>query len=344
MTNQSFSERIRTRFHRWGAPRLTAGPLTRPLRWLSWGAFITTLALTNEAAKGHRLAAVLRLWAWQVWRRFPGRSIEVTFPGGIRLWLPRWSTLAGLVAATGSHEPMEQTFLAHLHREGDGAIDVGANIGIYALSWYGLGVHVVAFEPSTLARKALQYNVSLNQADHAITVLPYALSDAPGRAELTLSLDGANHLIPASSDPEGTEAVDVRRLDDVLADYAAWLSSKKQLVLKIDAEGYDHKVLEGSSGILEQFHPVVVVETWAGGNAVRVLLSRHGYRVYRYDIERRRLVEYPQDWAGQANFLGIADVSLSAVTARLANAPERSLELPVIRWAATDPPFAAAAP
>jgi ribosomal protein L11 methylase PrmA len=132
----------------------------------------------------------MRLWAWEIWRRIIRRPIEVVFDNGVRLQFPPATMLAGVVAATGSHEPMEQTFLLHLVRPGDSAIDVGANVGIYSLSLAGLGAKVWAFEPSSAIRPALALNVQLNRAEDRVRVLPFALGAKNGHTLFTSNLEG----------------------------------------------------------------------------------------------------------------------------------------------------------
>jgi len=90
--------------------------------------------------------------------------------------------LAGVVAATGSHEPTEQSFLMHLIRPGDLAVDVGANVGIYSLALAGLGARVWAFEPSSAVRPALVHTVGLNRAEDRVRVLPFAVGAENGQA------------------------------------------------------------------------------------------------------------------------------------------------------------------
>ncbi|MDQ3461748.1 MAG: FkbM family methyltransferase [Actinomycetota bacterium] len=236
-----------------------------------------------------------------------------------------------MVAATGSHEPMEQTFLLHLVRPGDSAIDVGANVGIYSLSLAGLGAKVWAFEPSSAIRPALALNVQLNRAEDRVRVLPFALGAKNGHTLFTSNLEGTNHVVTGEA-ISPTETVEIRRLDDVVADPATGLVDENILLLKIDAEGEDEAVLLGAAALLERCQPVVIVETWAGGEAVRALLAEHGYRVYWYEPEVRQLVEFPSNWSGQANFIAVTAAREEEVMRRLANAADQGLRHPRVRW------------
>jgi FkbM family methyltransferase len=257
----------------------------------------------------------------------------VSLDGGVRLLLPPWSTLAGVVAATGSHEPHEQAFLSHVVRPGDTVVDVGANIGIHTVALAGLGAKVAAFEPGTEARSVLSRNIALNGAEGTVRVFPFALSDHDGAAILTTHLDGANHLA-GDVDPSGpTERVELRTLDQVVDEPTGWFSDDPDVFLvKIDAEGHDEAVLRGAHRLLDRCKPLVMVETWDGGHRIRELLSSFGYRVFRYDLDVRRLVEYPDDWSGQANFIAVPGERREQVMTRLATAPVGTGRPPEIAW------------
>lgn len=129
-----------------------------------------------------------------------------------------------------------------------------------------------------------------------------------------------------------TEAVEIRTLDNVVADPTGGLSGEDVLLLKVDAEGEDEAVLVGADALLRRCHPVVIVETWEGGDAIRLLLAKHGYRVYRYEPARRQLVEFPADWSGQANLIAVAACRAHQVTSRLAEAADQQLGPPNVRW------------
>ena len=323
--------RLQARLHHWGSHWVTAPWPAKLFRGVSWAGFVSILVLSNPLVRGHRLRALWRLWAWQLWRRVARRPIEVVFESGIRLRFPPTSMLAGVVAATGSHEPTEQTFLMHLIRPGDIAVDVGANVGIYSLGLAGLGANVWAFEPSSTVRPALVDNVRLNQAEDRVRVLPFALGAENGRAVFTSDLEGTNHLV--KDRPTGpTETVEIRTLDNVLADPRGGLADEDVFLLKIDAEGEDEAVLRGALVLLERCRPVVIVETWAGGGGVRRLLAEHEYRVYSYEPATRQLIEFPTDWSGQANFIAVAAGREQQVRSRLAEGADQELSPPRVRW------------
>lgn len=292
---------------------------------------MSILVFSNPLARGHRWRALWRLWMWELWRRVARRPIEVVFESGVRLRFPPETMLAGVVAATGSHEPTEQTFLMHLIRPGDLALDVGANVGIYSLALADLGAKVWAFEPSSAIRPALIHNVRLNGAEDRVRVLPFAVGAERGRVLFTADLEGTNHVVRETR-VGLTEAVEVRSLDDVVADSTGGLAGEDVFLLKVDAEGEDEAVLFGAAALLQRCQPIVIVETWGGGTAVRRLLEEHGYRVYSYEPATRELVGFSADWSGQANFIAVPESREQQVKGRLATAGDQKLSPPRVRW------------
>lgn len=335
------ARRLPVLLHRLGTERSTSGVVTRPLRWLSWAGFLTCLVWSNPLARGARARALVRFWSWQLWRRLPGRSIEISFQDGIRLWLPSWSKLAGLVAATGSHEPMEQMFLSHALREGDHVIDVGANVGFYTLRLCGLGAKVSAFEPNSAARSVLHHNVRLNGVESSVQVFPFALGAENGEAALTTDLDCANHLSTLDGTGSSIERVQLRALDRLMDDNRDWFTDNGLTVLKVDVEGHDAEVLLGARRLIATGYPVVLVETWDGGRQIRRFLEQLGYGVFRYDWCTRRLIEYPAGWSGQANFIAVAEARWEQVASRLETAPAGLIRPPNVNWLVAGPPAAA---
>jgi FkbM family methyltransferase len=323
-------------FHRHGANRSSGSAAGKLIRWMSWGCFLTVVVVTSPATKGHRVRCVARFWSWQVWRRLTGRPIQVLYPQGWRLEFPAWSDLAGVTAATGLHEPAEELFVFAFLRPGDEVVDVGANIGIYAVACAGLGTRVVAFEPSSRARDGLARNIELNGFEDAVRVVPAALGDEVGSTSFTTNFDVTNHVVAVEDRQPTDEIVDLWTLDAFVAEHPDWFARSAIEFVKIDAEGHDEAVLHGARRILVDQQPVVMVETWNGGDEIRAFLAQFGYRVYRYDYTRRTLVAYPPDWAGQANMIAVPDARLGEVRDRLASAPAPALAPPELRWRRTN--------
>ena len=119
-------------------------------------------------------------------------------------------------------------------RRGDIAIDIGAHHGWFTLYFshlVGKTGRVVAVEPCPLNLQFLQENIRLNLLSN-VEVIPFALSDKPGRAELVLGDHSGVHTIMF---PTGTERkrfqVSTTTLDDMLVRFG------KVNLVKMDIEG-----------------------------------------------------------------------------------------------------------
>jgi FkbM family methyltransferase len=222
-----------------------AGEFYRERRWL---------ALRRGALWTHALKNKLDVCLMVPW--LDGTQIETTL-----------GTDASLcVYVAGSFEPNEFAFLARTLRPGMTFIDVGANEGLFTLfaaRHVGTAGRVIAAEPSGRERTLLERNIALNGLAN-VTVVPQALANAPGTAELLIApqrhglhntlgdfiyqYDGA--LAPKR------ETVAVETLDAL----QQRLSLARVDVMKIDVEGAEVKVLTGGRTLLATSRPILLVE------------------------------------------------------------------------------------
>ena len=188
------------------------GPLTDVVRRLSRGAWSTLHHGRHPLSKGHRTRAVFNLWAWQAWRRVLKQPLLVELQTGAKILCPTWSALAGSWVSIGVHEA-ELFFTADVVREHDTFLDVGANVGVYAVTAARRGARVVAFEPTESARQTIVQNAALNGVSERIVASQFALSDYDGSAYFTVGAEVGNHLV---EDRSQGQPVEVRKLDSCL--------------------------------------------------------------------------------------------------------------------------------
>jgi FkbM family methyltransferase len=140
---------------------------------------------------------------------------------------------------------------------GDVVLDLGANIGMFALfvNWLCPGVRVHSFEPMPPTRERLEANVRANNLGDRVTVHPVAVSDRIGT--LTLHLGGtAGHSSVVASAFAGGREVAVPCIDLAAAFDRA---GPRVALLKIDTEGAEVDILAGvRPGALDRVERVVV--------------------------------------------------------------------------------------
>lgn len=189
-----------------------------------------------------------------------------------------------------------------LLRRGDVFVDVGANIGYYALlaaSIVGPEGRVVAIEPDPEHAALLERARDLNGFHH-LTVHAVALSDSAGTATLHRNEENRGNqslLADCVSKEGGTVEVETRALDDLLAEV---LGGRAVDVLKIDVEGAEARVLAGADRTLERDCPEILLEYWprgirAFGGDPHALLSGLTARGYAIRRLARGVASGPED-------------------------------------------------
>ncbi len=192
----------------------------------------------------------------------------------------------------------------HVTRDADVFYDVGGNIGYYARwSLANLPIsRLVAFEPMAANLPILRKNRQLAPQPDRMTVVPLAVSDREGEAELQTDdqSDGSAVLTRVSEGAasEGraarglaplTETVRERTLDGLLARGLAEVDGVEgpndllpPQVMKIDTEGAEHLVLEGGRGVLAEHRPRLILAMHGQDRAEQSLrlLTDLGYHVF----------------------------------------------------------------
>ena len=139
-------------------------------------------------------------------------------------------------------------------------LDVGANLGFASLAMAPHARRLVAVEPNTDIAALHGLNMRLNGADH-VTLDGRALSDAPGVVAFRRHEFAAGSHIVGRGEVVSTGDVEVTTLDRLVAERGlAGLG-----LVKIDAEGFDPKVVAGGGAVFAAQRPVVVLEfnSWA---------------------------------------------------------------------------------
>jgi FkbM family methyltransferase len=194
----------------------------------------------------------------------------------------------------GAHEPEETHVVTQLLRPGDFAIDVGANYGWFTIAMATAVVPdgcVWAVEPTPPALRVLDANVKRN-AHLPIRVIPIALgkSASPIRINVFRGLP-TGHSSVSTLGRDDFEVYDCegRTLDSLLRD-----SGQSPVLVKLDVEGSELAILEGSDELLRsRMPPIWLIEinyqtTQALGHRPVDLLahlySYADYQVFRVEV------------------------------------------------------------
>lgn len=204
----------------------------------------------HPANRGRKVRSTARAVSFQVQGRL-GRRAQATIGRHGRMWVDLHATGASKALYANPPDWPEMQAWRQILQPADLFIDVGSNVGSYALWAADLGARVIAIEPSPQAVRRLRENVQLN--DFPITVLECGLAAEPGEMTLTSDKDTVNHLL---TDPAATgDRITVDTLDNVLGDRHAG-------GVKIDVEGAERLVLEGARRALSQGRIDVLQLEW----------------------------------------------------------------------------------
>jgi FkbM family methyltransferase len=205
-------------------------------------------------------------------------GIASTLPGGetVRV-LPEYRFIGW--------NPVEYAAFRAAAAPGGVALDVGANVGAYALlfgTWMRPGGRVYAFEPSPGAYDGLRRHVALNGLADVVRPVRAAVSDAEGRAALAgADQQGTSRL--AHPDEGATEMVETMTIDGFCA-----REGIVPTLIKIDVEGWELEALRGARetiarggdglALFVEMHPTVWRERGLSADDVRAELDRQGLR------------------------------------------------------------------
>ena len=194
----------------------------------------------------------------------------------------------------------------------DAVIDIGANVGLYSLFFdalirrapEGRLRRVYAFEPSPIAYGRLSANLAANEA-RAVEAFAAAVADASGFAAF---YQPEGHLVNGSlsRDFAGRFCQTVCKYTVVTlsgANLEELFARHRQVLVKIDAEGLEPRILAAMASILQRHRPDLLIEILQGvDGALNALGCLGGYSAYHLTpsgpTRRDRLAADPvcRDW------------------------------------------------
>jgi FkbM family methyltransferase len=257
--------------------------------------FFSTHPLTRNAP----LKAWARFVSWQIRSHM---QEEVIMP-----WIAgqRFAVRRGMAGATGNIyvglSEFEDMMLAlHFLRKGDLFLDIGANVGSYAILASGVcRANTWAFEPDPNAVRSLRRNVAINDLDELVTVYELALGNADGEILFTVGQDTGNRV--ASAGDTNVRMVRQQCLDSLIGG-----RSHSIIMMKLDVEGHGEGVLRGAKSLLADDCLKIIVAEWPTAWIYEALRSHRFVRAC-YEPFDRKLRRQPEDIYSSPNSLFVRD-------------------------------------
>jgi FkbM family methyltransferase len=210
------------------------------------------------------------------------------FPQGPKLTVPldfRYTSVTAYLLRDWLEPDLKALDL--LIRPGDVVLDIGANIGVYALkagALVGEAGKVVALEPGEVAFGRLSANIALNRYGWVRPVRA-AVSDFDGEIRLhhvQVGHDPQAFTTAHSANADGFELVPAVTIDTLVQQQRL----ERVDLIKIDVEGAEPAVLRGAKAALARFRPKILCELNAAGHdnsgEAWDLLIDSGYRCWRW--------------------------------------------------------------
>jgi FkbM family methyltransferase len=182
---------------------------------------------------------------------------------GVRVFADLSDVAIGLNIVRGSYEVSELEFVQRTVKPGDTAVDLGGNIGFFALhlgQLVGPTGRVYAFEPLPSLADLLARGIAENRFDDRIVLTRAAVGEAAQAGHLFYAVktmaSGGSYLVPAETTPPEGHAlspVEIVALDD--------LELRRPVAfIKMDIEGAEPLACRGAERILRKDRPVILAE------------------------------------------------------------------------------------
>jgi FkbM family methyltransferase len=192
-----------------------------------------------------------------LWFRARGHKSFVVMGNRIMVF-PRDPGISRELALYKVHEPLATKLLKETLKPGMNAVDIGGNIGYYAMMearLVGPEGKVIAIEPMPDNFEQLCVNVENNDYQN-IHIHHLAIGDRDGTALMYISGRSNWHSLHPPPTSKGEMKVPLSTLDTLLAPY----NLPSVDLVRMDLEGYEVVVVEGMKRTLEKYGPKLLVE------------------------------------------------------------------------------------
>lgn len=258
------------------------------IREIARAAFASALHQLKTVKVGHRIAD----WRLSAWVCGKG-AVIARLRYGVQAVVFADEYVGRAAYLWGDNDPRITAVGRAALRQGDTALDIGANFGLPGLLLVqSVGPHgtVHLFEPQPVVASCLRASLLINGYSNAV-VHECALSDHRGSETMTI-MDPSDMstatLSPARPDSmNGSRSISVR--SENAGEYIASLRCDKVALLKIDVEGHEPVIFESMrEWLAEKRPPVILFECHLHGQAFEEhkavqILSGLGYEFFNID-------------------------------------------------------------
>jgi FkbM family methyltransferase len=227
----------------------------------------------------------------------PGGGAALMEAQGYKIYLnPRDVGVSRMLFMYGFYEKYTTDLFRKLVKRGDVFLDIGANLGHYALiaaGAVGERGRVYAFEPASDSYNLLLKSVAANGFKNIVAV-PKAVSNRVGTTRLVLDPhDAGMHRLASGADSGDSIVIETVTLDDYFKD-----KEDRVNIMKMDVEGAEMLVLEGMHEIIKrnddltiftEFSPVMLRRAGSAPEEYLRQLFGHGFALFHINEQEEKL-------------------------------------------------------
>ena len=214
--------------------------------------------LNNTSRFTSRISEGLRL--------LENRSVQIKKGGerslyknkmGNLYWLDKSRYIDKCIIDTGVFEEDSTNAVIKLLKDGDVALDIGANIGYYSIMMAKIvrNGKVICFEPTKKYFKILSKNVNANKLTN-VQVYNFALSNRIGKFNIFVGSDSATMHPINKVENRNKETINTQTLDSFVSNN----NIKDINFIKIDIDGHEPLFFEGAEKTLNTYKPIIIME------------------------------------------------------------------------------------
>lgn len=184
----------------------------------------------------------------------------------------------------GEYEKGTNRILAKYVKDTDIVIEAGANIGSESLliSKQLTTGHLYCFEPNPYTFERLKINLSINELEN-VSAYDYALGETDSQINFHIYPKGFCNAGMSSKYMETRDTIKINVVQQTLDTFVAQNNITKVDFIKMDIQGAEMDMINGSAKTIERFKPTIFTEACEPYNDTKELFkifNNYGYTVY----------------------------------------------------------------
>ena len=141
-------------------------------------------------------------------------------------------------------------------KSGEIIIDIGSNIGLFAISRAIKGAKVYSFDPNPSVFERLTKNITLNNFQDKIVPVNKGMHSSSG--EISFYIDPQSSIVGSINPPDKTKATEIKVEVTTVDDFVKTEKISQIDILKIDAECNEVPILNGAQESLTKVKKIVM--------------------------------------------------------------------------------------